>query len=467
MRYGSLLFAALVLPAVALSVSSRLASSQVAATLPSAGHATVFWVSVDGFRHDYVEMDHPAFLTKMMHEGAYSTHMRTIFPSLTFPSHVAEETGVPVDHHGVPANDYYDRVTKKTWVFPPDGSMLNAEPIWNTATRQGVRTDVFDWPLSQMEKGPDAAAYFNSEAFNGRLNPAERMDEVLDPYEKDHGEEPVRLLMGYMEPVDHAGHSFGPEAPQTADAVRRADAALQQAFDRAYKDFEAKRKSPDDVFYFLMTTDHGMTTVKTLVRLDFILGLTGEGGSGRRSTSTAPATAPTTAAASTQPGWVGGASARHSDVTIVTSGPLGNVYLPKTLSTEERETRISEYLARLKAKPYLRAYRQEEVPAEWHYRNADRIGDIVVILDEPYTFSGRIPAQEYPVGKGGGPLGMHGYSVENNPDMEGFTVMWRSKGNWGGKDLGIVHSTQFHATVAEWLGIKPAKGSGPAIEGVE
>ena len=60
MRYGSLLVAAL-----ALTVSARIAASQT----PS-GHATVFWVSVDGFRHDYVEMDHPPFLTKIMHEGA-------------------------------------------------------------------------------------------------------------------------------------------------------------------------------------------------------------------------------------------------------------------------------------------------------------------------------------------------------------------------------------------------------------
>jgi predicted AlkP superfamily pyrophosphatase or phosphodiesterase len=454
MRYGSRLVAALVLPAVAVTLSARNAWAQT-----PAGHATVFWVSVDGFRHDYVEMDHPAFLMRMMHEGAYSTHMQTIFPSLTFPSHVAEETGVTVDHHGVPANDFYDRVTKKTWAFPPDGSMLNAEPIWNTATRQGVRVDVFDWPLSQMEKGPDAAAYSNPNAFDGKLNAQQRMDEVVDAYEKDQGDPPVRLMMAYMEPVDHAGHKYGPEAPETADAVREADGVLQKTFDRLSKDFEAKRKSPEDVLYFLMTTDHGMTTVKTLVRLDFILNLPPETGNRGGEAATAPAT---------QPGWPGG-GATHRDVTVVTSGPLGNVYLPTTLSKEERETRIDGYLKLLRAKPYLRAYRQEEVPAEWAYRNADRIGDIVVILNEPYTFSNRIPEAEYPVEKGerGGVVGMHGYEVAGNPDMEGFTCMWRSKGNWGGKDLGVVHSTQFHATVAEWLGIAKAAGAGPAIKGVE
>ena len=310
-----------------------------------------------------------------------------------------------MDHHGVPANDFYDRVTKKTWAFPPDGSMLNAEPIWITATRQGVRTDVFDWPLSQMQKGPNVAAIFEFECakFDGKLNPQQRMDEVLDAYEKDSGDPPVRLLMGYMEPVDHAGHSKGPESPETADAVLKADAVLQKTFDRVSKDFEVKRKSPDDVLYFLMTTDHGMTTVKTLVRLDFVLNLPPETGTrhgGRDEAATAPATEP-----ATQPGWPGG-GATHRDVTVVTSGPLGNVCVFSRRRCRRRSGRrgsmgIIEIAAGEASN--LRAYRQEELPAEWAYRNADRIGDIVVITERDRIRSAiEFREAEYPAGQGKG-----------------------------------------------------------------
>ncbi len=416
------------------------------------GQATVLWISVDGFRHDYVDRWHPPFISKMMNEGAYSKHMRTVFPSITFASHVSEVTGTTVTHHGIPANDFYDRVSKKQLAFPSDSSLVLAEPIWRTATRQGVRTEVFDWPLSQVQHGENVPAYSDPNPFDGRQTGDQRLGRVADVYEHDSANPPLRLLMGYVEGTDNPGHKYGPDAPQTAAMVGEVDQLLQRTFDRLYADFQAKRRTPADTFYFLMTTDHGMSPVKTLVRLDFLLDLP-------------PRTARSTETAATLPNGKEpfGTGAAHRDVIVMTSGPLGYVYLPDTLTGEARDDRITGYLAKLRAKPYLRAYRQEDLPPEWEFRSATRIGDIVVMLNDGYTFSGKIPLAEYPVEKGDGPRGMHGYPVEETPNMEGFILMWRSTNNWGGKNLGIVHAVQFHATVANWLGINPAPGSAPPI----
>ena len=382
---------------------------------------------------------------RLMHEGAFSTQIRTIFPSLTIPSHVAEVTGTTVDHHGVPANDFYDHVTNKIWVFPPDGSMLTAEPIWTTATRESVRTEVYDWPLSQMQTGPNAAAYFNPKTFDGKLTNLQRLDRIINAYQDDRNEQSLRLVMGYIEGTDTPGHKFGPDSVEIDAMVQQVDTLLQYTFEKTYREFQLRRTSPSDTFYFLITTDHGMASIKTLIRLPFLLDLPA-------STTKPPATMP--------------ADGQADNPVIVTSGPIGNIYLPTTLSSSKREEKINSFLNTLKQKSYLRAYRQQDLPANWHYQNPTRIGDIVVVLNEGYAFSNSIPLAEYPVDKSG-PLGMHGYVVEENPDMEGVTFMWRSKGNWGGRDLGVVHSTQFHATVAKWLGIEPATGADLPISGVE
>src|SRR4051812_31279094 len=71
-----------------------------------ASRSVVVWISIDGFRSDYVDRNVSPFLRKLMHEGSYSQKLVPITPSLTFPSHVTEATGVPASVHGITANDF-------------------------------------------------------------------------------------------------------------------------------------------------------------------------------------------------------------------------------------------------------------------------------------------------------------------------------------------------------------------------
>lgn len=397
--------------------------------------ATVVWVSVDGMRGNYLERVRPPFLMRLMREGAYTQHLRPGFPSLTFPSHVTEATGVTVAHHGIPANNFVDAATGKAWEFPPDGSLLLAEPIWMTATRQGVRTAVYDWPLSQMEAGADAAAYFNPAVYDKNQTDEQRLDRLAAAYEGDAaahpGAEPLRLLMGYLEATDPPGHKFGPDSQEVTDALVKTDALLQRFFERVEALFQA-HKRPGDVLYFLVTTDHGMVSITTGVNLALAV-----------------------------------AAKEGGDLQVATSGPVGNVYVSRNLDPTARAKRVEEIVAQLRAKDYaghMKVYKREELPARWGYDQPDRVGDVVAVLQSGFVFE---PKQEMEIGPLANlPHGTHGYPVEWEPRMEGGMVMWRSDSKWGGKDLGPVPTVAIHGTVARWLGIQRARGAAAGIGGV-
>ena len=89
-----------------------------------------------------------------MHEGTYTQRLLTSTPSSTFPSHVTEATGVPISVHGIVSNEFYDTASHETWKMPEAPALMQAEPIWLTAPRQGVRTLVYDWPMSYGLVGP-------------------------------------------------------------------------------------------------------------------------------------------------------------------------------------------------------------------------------------------------------------------------------------------------------------------------
>ncbi len=383
--------------------------------------STLVWISMDGVRSDYLDRGPLPFLKRLQTEGASSRHFLPSFPPITFPSHCSEATGVPVDKHGITGNGFFDSSNGQSYRFPGDSTLLQAEPIWLTAKRQGVRVLVYDWPLSQAEHLPLHADY-SSEKFDNAPSDAERLDHLLDTWRKDYdvppeGHPPLRLLMGYVEAADPTGHQQGPDSPMIADAMQALDANLASFHERALALWK-EHAGPGDRLYFLLSTDHGMSKVEHLAHLEKMLGVL----------------------------------PNEPDVNVQTVGNLGNVFV----SGPERDKRIAGYLEKLKAWPFIRVFRREDLPAKWSYAHPTRVGDIVAILPKGYTYSRASPE---PISDGNNPKGMHGYPVEENPEMEGVTLLWRYPEPFGGKDLGIVRWDQYHPTAAGLLGIQPAAGA--------
>ncbi len=387
-----------------------------------AGKATVIWISMDGTRADYLDRAPLPFFARLMKEGAYSREFHPVFPPITFPSHCSEATGVPVEQHGVTGNGFYDTSTQAAYRFPADAALLQAEPIWLTAKRQGVRTLVFDWPLSQKEMNPLHADYFKDK-FDNDVPDEQRMNDLLETWHTDTagggGGEGLRLLMGYVEGTDPVGHKFGRDAPESAEERRKLDGLLGTFFERALAQWK-EHAGAADRFYVLFTTDHGMSAVEKSVSLEKVLDL------------------------------VHG----QTEITLQTTGNVASIFLDKVPAGEARSKQAAVFLEKLGKYPFIKTWRREELPKAWDYAHPTRTGDIVAVLPKGYTFGSGAQA----VGEGG-PKGMHGYPVEEDPEMYGVTFIWRYPDLIGGKDLGEVNWDQYHPTVARWLGVQPAAGA--------
>ena len=155
------------------------------------GRAVVVWLSLDGMRGDYVEQSPAPNLQAMIKEGLYSHHLTGTFPTLTFPSHTSLATGVPAGEHGIVGNNFFDRETGTLYQMPTESALVQAEPIWVTAARQQARSIVLDWPLSYNQQGPFRASVF-SEGYQSKLTDSERVDRLMDSWDRDENPNPIR-----------------------------------------------------------------------------------------------------------------------------------------------------------------------------------------------------------------------------------------------------------------------------------
>ncbi len=385
------------------------------------GRNVVVWISMDGFRGDYVDRADTPTLHRLMREGWYTRQLTPITPSITFPSHVAEATGVTVAQHGISNNAFYDTLTRQKYNFPDDAALLQAEPIWLTARRQGVRTLVFEWPLAQHQQGAVRADYFR-EKYDPEASNEKRLERVIDTWSADqprNGKQPLRLVMGYITATDGAGHSFGPDSTQVTKRIEQTDEMIGRFVEQAVAVFRL-HASPRDRLYVLITTDHGMTPVKTLVNFKKLLSFE-----------------------------------LPSDVPAITDGPLGMIYLDRHPELKDR------VLADLrKHEDLLNAYARDALPPQWGFNHPTRVGDVVVMLKPSYSFKSNADApMTMPADEKHGPLGMHGYPPSDCADMRGFCVLWRYPSAAIGKDLGEVDALRLHPTVAKMLGVRPAAGA--------
>jgi predicted AlkP superfamily pyrophosphatase or phosphodiesterase len=391
------------------------------------GQSTVVWISIDAFRHDYIERFHPPFLSKLASEGAYSTQVIPIFPSLTFPNHVAQETGATVDVHGVPlnsfyVNSFYDSTARQLYAKPDGGWALRAEPIWVTAKRQGLRVAVLDWPMSHAQTGENKSDYF-WDRFDDQQSDSQRLERVAQILKSDHAESPLRLIMTYISRTDGVGHRSGPNSAEIGAAVGEVDAMLDKFVHSTVEWFDTAHSRQDDL-YILLTSDHGMTPISTFVNFDRLVG----------------------------------ADLMSGTKTII-GEPIATVFLTD-VPADQKEQRAQQIVSRLKQQPFVSAWVAKEVPTKLHFADPTRIGEVVALLQPGYVWTEERIATTRPAGLGTN-LGAHGYDPAVCPDMLGTTIVWHYKHPMGGKDLGPIDNTQWHATVARLLGIKPVETSDP------
>jgi len=186
-------------------------------------------VSIDGFRPDYLDRGVTPVLSGLAAGGARAA-MRPSFPSKTFPNHYTLVTGLRPDRNGVVDNIMEDpEISGVTFTMANREAVADrrwfdqGEPIWVTAERAGILTAPVFWPGSEASIRGVRPTYFLP--FEKASSSEARVDKALSWLDLPPGRRP-RFLTVYIEIVDTAGHEFGPDAPETTEAVAKADAAI-------------------------------------------------------------------------------------------------------------------------------------------------------------------------------------------------------------------------------------------------
>ncbi|XP_078097080.1 ectonucleotide pyrophosphatase/phosphodiesterase family member 7 [Mustelus asterias] len=308
-------------------------------------------ISFDGFRWDYDQDVETPHLDYLIMKGVKAKYVNPPFVTMTSPSHFTTITGRWIQDHGVVHNMYFNTTTqmklphkftlrRSSWW---DNGVL---PLWITAQNQGKKVASFHYPGGNVTYGGQALYRSLGESLTHpdanetewRLN----IDIVLEWFEKEDFD---FVTLYYGEP-DHIGHKVGPETQERRDIIRQIDRTI------GYLINSIERHNLKDKLNVIITSDHGMTTVKKAPKVNEI----------KLSKFI---------------------NFKNIKFELLDYGGFG-MLLPKKGKTEE------VYQALKNAHPHLNVYKKEEFPERFHYSKNDRILPILVYGDNGYNINGRI-----------------------------------------------------------------------------
>jgi alkaline phosphatase D len=362
----------------------------------------VVMVSLDGFRYDYATRYGAKQLLELGAEGAIAGQgMIPAYPSLTFPNHYTLVTGLYPEHHGIVANKFYDPARKEIFSNSDphaerDGSWYGGTPLWVLAEKQGMRSGCFFWPGSEAEIDGGRPTYYLH--FDDHFPDEKRIDQVvawlrLPPAQRPH------LITLYDSTVDHAGHQYGPDSPQTAAAVQHVDqlmGVLQAQLTRL--------QLPIDL---IIVSDHGMEQE--------------------------------------QGAWID--LAKYADLQNFTT--VGWLLYPNS------EVAAEKAYQELKIKSdAFTVYRRKRVPAALHYDSNPREGDPVIVANGPYAIRAHVDAEDRPPEPG-----VHGYDPRTMKSMRALFIAVGPDIRPGSR-LEPFENVNVYPLVAQILGLSPPKVDG-------
>ena len=220
-------------------------------------------VSIDGFRPDYLDRGLTPNLNRLA-SGGVRGELKPSFPTKTFPNHYALVTGLRPDRNGIVGNTMLDpRRPGRLFSLGNATEALDpfwwdeAEPIWVTAERAGVRTATMYWPGSEVAiHGVRPGDWWR---FDQNVTGAQRVRGVLDWMRRPAASRP-RFVTLYFDEVDTAGHRFGPDSAEVRAAVADVDARMGELVGGL-----AALHQPANI---VVVSDHGMAPSDPLKVVD-------------------------------------------------------------------------------------------------------------------------------------------------------------------------------------------------------
>lgn len=335
----------------------------------------VILVSFDGFRYNYVKNFTPPHFKEFIAAGSQAEAMIPSFPSKTFPNHYSLVTGLVPGHHGLVDNSFYDRGRKQLYSMRDkakvsDPYYYGGVPLWELAKKNNMKSASFFWVGSELTDEQRRPDYFFP--FDDKVDPRTRVAQVIDWLKLPAAERPHMITLYFSFP-DHEAHEFGPNAPETKQAVLRADSLLGELM--------LGVKTTQLPVNVILVSDHGMSELTVAQETYIFLG--------------------------------GLINRKDTSVVAVNGGTQTHLYI------RNKQKRDSLYAALKSKEKNFKVLKREEFQPQWKYQT-DRTGDLMIMAAEGHYIREGSGEQFSPNMKPGSKFGVHGYDPEQVPDMRGI-----------------------------------------------
>ncbi|XP_075141131.1 ectonucleotide pyrophosphatase/phosphodiesterase family member 7-like [Leptodactylus fuscus] len=309
-------------------------------------------ISFDGFRWNYDQDVDTPLLDYLAEIGVKAKYVSPPFVTMTSPSHFTTITGRWVEDHGVIHNLKFNTETLQKLTFKQtqnasdwwDNGVL---PLWITAQNQGLKAGSFYFPGGNANYSGKTVTKVKAEASDHPKSDENEWRENIDIVMKWFNEDGLDFVTLYYGEPDKTGHQYGPETEQRKTIIKQIDRTIGYLLEAIEKN---KLK---DKLNVIITSDHGMTTVKKEPAVEEI----------RLSN------------------YINFRDTVKFD--ILDYGGFGMI-LPK----EGKEEEI--YQALKNAHPHLKVYKKQDFPERLHYSKHERILPILVYGDLGYSANGRV-----------------------------------------------------------------------------
>ncbi|WP_115717500.1 alkaline phosphatase family protein [Gallaecimonas mangrovi] len=401
----------LTLVAVSLLMGCQTVTSAGTAPASTASaQQTVVLISLDGFRWDYIEKYGAKNLVAMATDGVRAKQMRPAYPTKTFPNHLTLITGLYPTHHGIVDNHFCDKARQQCYSMGDggkDSTWIKGIPLWNLAELNGLKSATYFWPESDARIDGMTPNYYYH--YSQQADYQDRVTQIIDWLKLPKDKRP-QFVAGYFSLVDTMGHRYGPDAPETGEAVRRVDLLIGELRDR----IKAEIKQPVNL---IVVSDHGMATIDMDKAID----------------------------ARTLP--------ISKDFQVVNAGTRLMLYAKPGVDAMA----IAKQKAKLKGDTRFQVDTAEQLQA-LHYVNSPRVADIILDTHAPLVFTDKPKAKRY---QG---HGNHGFIYTK--DM-GALFVAEGPAFKKGVLLPAFDNVDLYPTVAKILGIKLLSKVDGTTQGLE
>jgi predicted AlkP superfamily pyrophosphatase or phosphodiesterase len=236
-----------------------------AAASAEAPARTIVLLLYDGFLPALLDAHPTPAFDRIEREGAWSRDFEPVFPTISLTNQTSISTGCWPARHGIVSNEFldpelgrYDHDLDADW-------LTGCEHLHVAARRQGLRSASLWFPGSHSKRNGAQASLVSPDVKHEQRPPdAERMAELLRLLALPAAERPHYIAV-YLNGPDTAEHFYGIDSPETAAAVVESDALLGKLM--AAIDAHPERER----IALVVTTDHGMRAVDTIVNIRRIL----------------------------------------------------------------------------------------------------------------------------------------------------------------------------------------------------